>query len=73
MDVQERFEQKQRFNRRLNRRKPPFPRKLARQLGISPSSVQRILKNDRELQAYKMQKETLLTDEHKEKRMKFAN
>ena len=63
----------QKIKRRLNRRKPLSPRKLARQLGISPNSVQRILKNDRELQAYRMQKETLLTDEHKEKRMKFAN
>ena len=42
-------------------------------MGISPSSVHRILNNDLELQAYKMQKETLLTDEHKEKTMKFAN
>ena len=72
MDVQEQFEQKQRF-KRLNRRKPLSSRKLARQLGISPSSVHRILNNDLELQAYKMQKETLLTDEHKEKTMKFAN
>ena len=63
----------QKIKRRLNRRKPLFSRKLARQLGISRSSVQRILKNDLELQACKMQKEPLLTDAHKEKRMKFAN
>ena len=42
-------------------------------MGISPSSVQRILKNDLELQAYTMQKEPLLTDDHKEKRMNFTN
>ena len=42
-------------------------------MGISRSSVQRILNNDLEFQAYKMQKEPLFTDEHKEKRMKFAN
>ena len=59
--------------RRLNRRKPLSSRKLARELGISRSSVQRILKSDLELQAYQIQKEPLLTDEHKEKRMKFAN
>ena len=63
----------QKIKRRLNRRKPLSSRKLDSALGISRSSVQRILKNDLELQAYKMQKEPLLTDEHKEKRMKFAN
>ena len=63
----------QKIKRRLNRRKPLFSRKLARELGISRSSVRRILNNDLEFQAYKMQKEPLLTDEHKEKRMKFAN
>ena len=47
--------------------------KLAHELGISRSSVQRILKNDLELRAYKVQKEPLLTDKHKEKRIKFAN
>ena len=61
------------IKRQLNRRKPLSSRKLARELGISRSSVQRILNNDLELQTYKMQKEPLLTDEHKEKRMKFAN
>ena len=63
----------QKIKRRLNRRKPLFSGKLAREFGISRSSIQRILKNDLELQAYKMQKEPLLTDEYKEKRMKFAN
>ena len=63
----------QKIKRRLNRRKSLSSRKLARQLGISQSSVQRILKNDLELQAYKMHKEPLLTDEYKEKRLKFAN
>ena len=63
----------QKIKRRLNRQKPLSSQKLARELGISRSSVQRILMNDRELQAYKMQKEPLLTDEHEEKRMKFAN
>jgi inhibitor of nuclear factor kappa-B kinase subunit alpha len=63
----------QKVKRGLNRRKPLSCRKLARELDISRSSVQRILKNDLELQAYKIQKESLLIDEHKEKRMKFAN
>jgi inhibitor of nuclear factor kappa-B kinase subunit alpha len=58
---------------RVERRKSVSSRKIARELGISRTSVRRILKNDLELQAYKIQKEPLLTDEHKEKRMKFAN
>ena len=61
------------MKRRLYQRKPLSSRKLTRELNISRSSIQRILKNDLELQAYKMQKEPLLTDEHKEKRIKFAN
>ena len=63
----------QKIKRRLNRRKPLSVRKLVCQLSISPSSVRRILKNDQELQAYKIQKKLLLTDERQEKRMKFAN
>ena len=63
----------QKIKRRLNRRKSLSSRKLARELSISRSSVPRILKNDLELRVYEMQKEPLLTDEHKEKRMKFAN
>ena len=42
----------QRIKRRLNRRKSLFSEKLDRELDISRSSVQRILKNDRELHAY---------------------
>ena len=42
-------------------------------LGISRTSVHRILKNDLALQAYKLPKEPLLPDEHEEKRIKFAN
>ena len=63
----------EKIKRRLNRWKSLSSRKLARVLGISRSSAQRILKNDLELQAYKIQTESLLTDEHKEKRMTFAN
>ena len=46
----------QKIKRRLNRRTPLFFRTLARQLGISRSNIRRILKNDLELQVYKMQK-----------------
>ena len=46
----------QKIKRRLNRRKSLSSRKLARELDISPSSVRRILNNDRELQAYKIKK-----------------
>ena len=52
----------------LNRRNLVSSRKLARELGISRSSVQRILKNDLKLQAYKMQNEPMFTDKHKAKR-----
>ncbi|CAM2721683.1 unnamed protein product [Rotaria socialis] len=58
---------------RVERRRSVSSRKIARELGISRTSIRRILKNDLELQAYKIQKEPLLTDEHKEKRIKFAN
>ena len=58
---------------RLNRRNLVSFRELARELGISQSSVQRILKNDLQLQAYEVQNEPMLTDEHKAKRLKFVN
>ncbi|CAF4679155.1 unnamed protein product [Rotaria socialis] len=58
---------------RVERRRSVSSRKIARELGISRTSIRRIFKNDLELQAYKIQKEPLLTDEHKEKRIKFAN
>ena len=46
--------------------------KLARELGISRSNVQRILKNDLKFQPYKIQNEPMLTDEHEAKRLKFG-
>ena len=58
---------------RLNQRNLVSSRKLARELSISRSSVQRILKNDLKLQVYIMQNEPMLTDEHKVKRLKFEN
>ena len=57
---------------RLERRKPLSSRRTTRQLGISRSSIRRILRNDLGLRAYKIQNELLLTNEHKEKRVKFA-
>ena len=48
-------------------------RKTARHSGISRISIRRILRNDLELRAYKAQNEPLLTNEHKEERVKFAN
>ena len=42
-------------------------------MGTSQSSVQRILKNDLKFRAYEIQNEPLLTDEHKAKRLEFAN
>jgi transposase len=58
---------------RLGYRKLVSTRKLGRDLGISRTSVQRILKNDLGLRAYKIQNEPMLTNEHKEKRTQFAN
>jgi hypothetical protein len=57
----------------LQRKKPISTRKLANDLGISRTSVQRILREDLRLQAYKKITESMLTDEHKERRKKFAN
>ena len=54
----------------LNRRNLVSSRKLAGELGISRSSCS---ENDLKLWAYKMQNESMLTDEHKVKRLKFAN
>lgn len=58
---------------RLKREKPLSTRKLALELGISRGSVQRLLKDDLQLQAYKVLNEPLITDEHKAKRLKFVN
>jgi len=58
---------------RWERRKSVSSRKLARELSISRRSVQRMLRDDLGLRAYKILNEPLLTNEHKEKRIKFAN
>ena len=57
----------------LNRSNLVSSRKFVRELGISRSTVQRILKNDLKLQVYKIQNEPMLIDDHKAKRLKFAN
>ncbi|CAM4811156.1 unnamed protein product [Rotaria magnacalcarata] len=62
----------QKVKNRLEHRKPVSSRKVARELGISRTSARRIFKNDLGLRAYRIQNEPLLTNEHKEKRMKFA-
>ena len=63
----------QKIKHRLEQRKPVSSRKTARQLDISRTSVRRILKNDLGLRAHKIQNELLRTNEHKEKRIRFAN
>ena len=63
----------QKIKHRLERRKPVSSRKTARQLGISRTNVRRILRNDLGLRVYKIQNEPLLSNEHKEKRVKFVN
>ena len=57
----------------LNRKKRISSRKLANELNISRTSVQRILQKDLYLQAYKHRVERLLTNGQKVKRIKFAN
>ena len=63
----------QKIKHRLERRKPVSSRKTARQLGISGTSIRGILRNDLGLRAYKVQNEPLLSNEHKEERVKFPN
>jgi transposase len=58
---------------RVDRGRRVTSRKIARELGISRTSVRRVLKDDLGLQAYKVQIEPLLYEEHKRKRMKFVN
>lgn len=57
----------------MNRQRPLSARKLAIELGISRTSVRRMLQEDLMLRAYKKTTEPLLTDQHKEKRKRFAN
>ena len=61
----------QKIHHRLERRNPISSRKTADQLGISRTSVRRILRNNLGLPPYKIQDEPLLINEHKEKRVKF--
>lgn len=63
----------QKIKRMMNARRPPSTRKLALKMGISRTSVRRVLKNDLKLRAYKKIIEPFLTDEHKEKRKRFAS
>ena len=58
---------------RLKRNRPISTRMLSRDLGISRTIVQRILKEDLVLKPYKKISEPLVTEQHKENRKKFAN
>ena len=58
---------------RLQQNKSILTRKLAKEFNISRRSIQRILRNDLGLFVYKKIREPKLTDEHKDKRKKFAN
>ena len=57
----------------LQKNKPISTRKLPKEFNISRRSTQRILRNNLGLFAYKKIREPKLTDEHKDKRKKFAN
>ena len=63
----------QKIKHRLEERKPVLSRKTARQLGISRTSIQRILRNDLGLWTYKVQNGPLSTNEHKENKVRFTN
>ena len=52
----------------VEQRKLVLSWETVRELGISRISIQKTLEKDRELWAYKIQIEPLLTDEHKEKK-----
>jgi inhibitor of nuclear factor kappa-B kinase subunit alpha len=58
---------------RLQQKRPISTRKLAKEFGISRTSMQRILRSDLGLRPYKKIREPMLTDEHKDKCKKFAN
>ena len=63
----------QKIRSRLKRKMRISFRKLANELNISRTSVQRIIQKDFNLQAYKHRVEPLLTNGQKVKRMKSAN
>ena len=63
----------QKVKNRLKRKKPVSARKLALELEISERSVRRILKDDLNLKPYKKTVQPRLTDDHKAKRVHFAN
>lgn len=58
---------------RLGRKKLISTRKLASEVGVSVTSVHRILREDLRLKCFKKVVEPMLSNEHKEKRVKFAN
>ena len=64
---------RQKIKHLLEWRKPVSLNKTAHPLGISRTSVQRILEKDLGLPAYKIQTESLFTHEHKDNRMRSAN
>ena len=57
----------------LKKKKRLSTRKLAKELDISRSSAQRIFITDLRYRPYKKITQLLLTDNHREKRKKFAN
>ncbi|CAM4980319.1 unnamed protein product [Rotaria socialis] len=63
----------QKVKNRLRRKKRVSARKLSMELGISATSVRRILKIDLGLKPYKKVIEPSLSDDQKIKRKKFAN
>ena len=63
----------QKVNHRLSRKKKVSARKLSMELDISERSIRRIMKNDLGLRPSKKVIESLLSNDEKIKRKKFAN
>lgn len=63
----------QKVKTRLKRKKRVSSRKLAKEIGISRRTVQRILRSDLGCRPYKKIVEPMLTEEHKVKRKRFFN
>ena len=63
----------QKVRKKTNKKPQLSARKMALEMGLSETTVRRVLKDDLKLKAYKKTVQPLLTDEHKEKRKRFAN
>ena len=63
----------QKVKRKMNRKIPLLAVKLAAEMNFSETTVRRVLNKDLKLKPYKMTVQPSLTDQHKERRKRFAN